>query len=382
MLAGHRATHGDAGFQNLGAKEFAAAQLVRVVRIKQDEGVQIAVTRMKDVGAAQLVFLLHLGNRQQDVGQALAWDGAVHAHVVRADTATGGEGVFAPAPKAQTLGLALADRNGSSAVLAQDLAHAHDFFFYFLGRAIALAQQYGCCVQVVTGVDKGFHGSGHGLVHHFQTGRDDACGDDGGDRVTGFAHIFKAGHDAARQLRFGHQLDKHLQRDGQHAFAAHSQAEQVVAWRVQRFAAKGDGLALGGKAAHLQDIVQRQAVFEAMHAARVFGHVAAYGAGDLAAGVRRVIQAVGLCRFADGQIAHATLHPGSARQRVHLEDFVELSQRQRDAQGMRHSAARQAGARPARHHRHAQRMAAAQHRLHLRLCLGQGHDQRTLAVGG
>ena len=230
-------------------------------------------------------------------------------------------------------------------------------------------------------MDKGFHSSGHGLVHHFQTGRDDACGDDGGDCVTGFAHIIKAGHDAARQLRFGHQLHQHFDSDRQHAFATHGQAKQIVAWRIQRLAAESDGLALRGKAAHLQDVVQRQAVFEAMHAARVFGHVAAYGAGDLAARVRRVIQAQRRRRFANGQVAHAALHPGGARQRVHFQNFVELSQRQGNAQRMRHSATGQAGARPARHHRHAQRMAAAQHRLHLRFGLGQGDHQRALAVG-
>ena len=382
VLAGDGAAHGDAGLQNVGAKQLAAAQLVGVVGVKQNQRVQIAIARVKHIGTAQLVFLFHLRNRQQDVGQALARNGAVHAHVVRADAATGGECVFAATPKAQALGLALAHRNRGSAMAAQHRAHAGNFFFHFLGRAVAFAQQDGGGVQVVAGMDKVFHRSGHGLVHHFQARGDDARRNHGGHRVPGFAHIVKAGHDAARQLWLGHQFHKHFDSDRQHAFATHRQAKQIVAWRIQRLAAESDGLALRGKTAHLQDVVQRQAVFEAMHAAGVFSHVAANRAGDLAAGVGRVIQAQRRRRFANGQVAHAALHPGGARQRVHFQNFVELGQRQGDATGMRHRPPRQAGARPARHHRHAQRMAAAQHRLHLRLGLGQGNHQGALTVGG
>ncbi|MPM48500.1 hypothetical protein SDC9_95225 [bioreactor metagenome] len=49
---------------------------------------------------------------------------------------------------------------------------------------------------------------------------------------------------------------------------------------------------------------------------------------------------------------------------------------------MRHGAARQPGARAARDHRHVQRMAGAQHGLHLGFRFRQGHDQRALAIGG
>jgi hypothetical protein len=60
VLAGHGAAHGHAGFQDVGAKQLAAVQLVRVVRIEQDQRVQVAVARVEHVGAAQLVLLLHL----------------------------------------------------------------------------------------------------------------------------------------------------------------------------------------------------------------------------------------------------------------------------------------------------------------------------------
>ena len=83
-----------------------------------------------------------------------------------------------------------------------------------------------------------------------------------------------------------------------------------------------------------------------------------------------------------GQIAHAALHLCRARQRVDLENAVELGQRQRHATLVRHGTARQPSARPARHHRHAQAVAGFQHLLNLFVTLGQGHHQGPLAVGG
>ena len=229
MLARHRAAHGDAGFHDVGTEQLGAVQLVRVVRIEQDQRVQVAVTRVKHVAAAEAILVLHLANRQQDVGQALARDGAVHAHVVRADAPAGRKGILAPAPEAQALGLVLADGNGGGTSRAQHLAHAADFLFHLLRRAIAFAQQDGGGIQVVASMDKVLHGGSHGLVHHFQPGRDDACGDHVGHGFAGLSHIGKAGHDAARQLRLGNQLDGDVHHHRQHAFAADGQAEQVIA---------------------------------------------------------------------------------------------------------------------------------------------------------
>ena len=128
--------------------------------------------------------------------------------------------------------------------------------------------------------------------------------------------------------------------------------------------------------------MQRQSVFKAVHATRVLGHVAAYGAGDLAGRVRRVIQAQGCGGLADSQVAHTALHHGRAAAFVQFEDFVELGQRQGHAQGVWHGTAGQAGACAARHHGHVHRKTDLQDGCHLCLGLRQGYDQWALAVGG
>jgi len=382
VLAGDRAAHRDAGLQDVGAELLAPVQLVGIVGIEQDQRMQVAVAGMEHVGAPQPVLLLHLLDRQQDVRQPLARDGRVHAHVVGADAAGGGERVLAAAPEPQALGLVPAHGDGGGACVAQHLAHAADLFFDFLRHAIALAQQDGFGREVVSGMDEVLDRRRHRLVHHLQAGRDDAVRDDRGHRVAGFAQVVEAGHDAARQLGLGHQLHGDFGGHGEHALAAHQHAEQVVARRIERLAADLHRLALRGEAAHLQHVVEREPVLQAVHAARVLGHVAADGAGDLAGGIGRVVQALRRGCLADRQVAHAALHAGRSAHAVDGEDAVELCQRQRHAQAVRHGAARQAGARTACHHRDPQFMAGAQHALHLGLGLRQCHGQRTLAVSG
>ena len=133
---------------------------------------------------------------------------------------------------------------------------------------------------------------------------------------------------------------------------------------------------------HLEHVVHREPVFQAVHAARVLGHVAADGAGDLAAGIGRVVKVVRCRRLADGQVAHTALHHGRAAFGVHFQNAVELGQRQRHAHGVGHGAAREARARTARHHGHLQLVAGAQHGLHFVVRFGRAHHQRALAVGG
>ena len=91
---------------------------------------------------------------------------------------------------------------------------------------------------------KVFHRRNHGFVHHLQARWNDARGNHPGDGLAGFAHVVKAGHDAARQLRLRHQFDEHFKRHRQHAFAAHHHAHQIVAGCIQRLSAQSQRFAL------------------------------------------------------------------------------------------------------------------------------------------
>ena len=82
-----------------------------------------------------------------------------------------------------------------------------------------------------------------------------------------------------------------------------------------------------------------------MYAAGFLGDVAADRAGDLAARVRRVVQAV-RGGHADREVRYAGLDARDAGQRVDVEDPVELREDSRQASLVRQRAARQPRAAP------------------------------------
>ena len=132
------------------------------------------------------------------------------------------------------------------------------------------------------------------------------------------------------------------------AFRAGHQAEQVVAVGVEMLAAEADHVAVGQDQLQAQHVVGGEAVFQAVHAARVLGDVAADGAGDLRGGVGGVVEALVLDGLGDAEIGDAGLGGDGAVLVVDVEDAVELAQAQDDAVGERQGAAGERGAGAAR----------------------------------
>ena len=98
-----------------------------------------------------------------------------------------------------------------------------------------------------------------------------------------------------------------------------------------------------------EQVVGGEAVLQAVHAAGVLRDVAADRAGDLRAGIGRVVEALVLDRLGDAEIGDARLHAGAAVGIVDLEHAVELGHAEQDRVAHRHRAARQRGAGAARH---------------------------------
>ena len=160
------------------------------------------------------------------------------------------------------------------------------------------------------------------------------------------------------------------------------QAEEVVAGAVQVPAAEAHHLAVDHHHLDAQDIVGGEAVFQAVHAARVLRDVAADRAGDLAGGIGRVIHAAVGDRIADGEVGDAWLHHGAAVVLVDLQNAVELAEAEQDTVLKRQRAARQGRSRAARHHADLLLAAIFQDSGDLFHGLRQHHHHGHLPVGG
>ena len=107
MLAGQHAADRNAEFQNIRAAGLGLFRVAGLIGVIEDQGVQIAIAGMEDIGDAQAVpggNFLHLAQHQT---QLVARNGAVHAQIIRANRRHCRKGVFAPGPELQPLLLAL-----------------------------------------------------------------------------------------------------------------------------------------------------------------------------------------------------------------------------------------------------------------------------------
>ena len=68
MLAGDRTAFVDTQPENVGTKLLGFFQVARLVGIIQDQRMQVAVTGMENVGAAQAIVLRQLGDPAQHFG--------------------------------------------------------------------------------------------------------------------------------------------------------------------------------------------------------------------------------------------------------------------------------------------------------------------------
>src|SRR5512134_3978984 len=193
VLAGDRAADLDALLEHLAGELLGAMQLVRVVRVEQDQRVQVAVAGVEDVRAAQAVLALQFGDELQHRAEARARNRAVHAVVVGRDAAHRRERGLPAGPEPAALGFARRDAKPGRAGAAQHAAHARDLLLDLLRGAVRFAEEDRGRVEVVAGADELLDRARHRLVHHLEAGRDDAGADHRGHRVARLLDVVERG---------------------------------------------------------------------------------------------------------------------------------------------------------------------------------------------
>ncbi len=124
---------------------------------------------------------------------------------------------------------------------------------------------------------------------------------------------------------------------------------KIVALRIEIVAAEFDDLAIHQHHLDFQDVVGRDAVFEAMRAAGVHGDVAADGAGELARRIGRIEEARVSHRVRNGEVGDARLHGRRAVVKIDVENPVHARQADHNRVTSGQRAARQRRAGAARH---------------------------------
>ena len=219
-------------------------------------------------------------------------------------------------------------------------------------------------------------------VHHLDRGRQDPGGDDRGHGLAGRVGRAERRQLRRHRLRLAEDAQRDLGRDPERPLGADEGAEQVGAVRVERLAAELDDLAVGEHDGQARDVVDGEAVLEAVRAARVLGHVAADRADLLARRIGRVEEPVRRDGARDVEVRDARLDDDPLRREIDLEDPLHPRERDDDPLGDRKRAAREAGAGSAGDERHAFARADPDDALHLGGRAGEDDELRRGAPAG
>ena len=248
--------------------------------------------------------------------------------------------------------------------------------------AIEFDDQQSLDIERVADIDESLGGVDRRPVHHLHPTRNDAGSDHRGNAIAGILGRGEPDQQRARRRRLRQDTHRDLGHDPQQPLGTGHHAQQIVAFGVEMLAAEPDDLAIHQHQLDAEDVVGGQPVFEAMHAAGIFGDIAADRAGDLARRIGRVIKAGMLDRLGQCQIGHPGLSHHAAIVVIDLEDAVELGHAEQYAVGQRQCPARKRGAGAARHHLDADLLAIAQDRRDLFDPRREHHDQWQLAISG
>src|SRR5262245_21880347 len=120
VLAGHRATHGNARAQELLVRRLRALELIGYAIVVEDERVEVAIARVEDVRDLDAVTGANGKELAHDLRQSRARDYGVLQEIGRRQPADGPRGLLAPLPEERALGVVRRDTDLQGAPLPAD----------------------------------------------------------------------------------------------------------------------------------------------------------------------------------------------------------------------------------------------------------------------
>ena len=244
VLTGEHAADLDAKTQDVGTKLLRFLQFPRCIGVIEDQGMQVAVAGMEDIGDAKSVFGRQLTDAAQDLGQAATRDAAIHAVIVRSNAADGRKGVLAAGPKALALFLVLADLGGDDAGVAGNPFDDFDQVADLDLGPVQFDDQQGLDVEGIAGMDKLLGSVDRRFVHHLHAAGDDPGTDDRTDAIPRRLAGGEPEKQGACRLRLLKDTQGHFGNDPEQALGSGDQAQKIVPFAVQVLAAKTDFLAV------------------------------------------------------------------------------------------------------------------------------------------
>ena len=205
MLACDRPARLDTAGQDFATGCHDAVEDARLAHVEQDHRMQIAITRVEQVGDRQVVALADLDHLGQDLGQPRARYHRVVQIVIRRDAAHRAGGTLARRPEACAFLGGRRQTNFERTGSAADLVDDGRLAVHLLDQAVYLDEQHRACFGRIAGLERGFNSRNGEPIHHLERRRHQAAADQVGDRRACRLDRRKQGHGRAHRLWQRHQ---------------------------------------------------------------------------------------------------------------------------------------------------------------------------------
>ena len=380
VLTGNATASIHADLEDFRPAGFDLIQHTGLMAVVHDQRVHVAVAGVKDIGDFEPETIADGVNLLQHFGKLCHWNCAIHAQVIRRYLAHSTKGTFPAFPDVFCRCEILGHANGNRAMIAGHALNKRKFFDDFRLTAFNFDDQQCLSLNGVTCTRKFLTSENCRTIHKFDGNRRAARGHDGGDTRSGVQSRIKTSQQGARGLRLFHQPYSYFCHHTQLTFRTNNHAQQVIAGQVKGLTADIDDFAFHRYEFDAEDMIGGHAVFQAMRPARVHGHVAANGAGNLAAGIWCIKQAQIIDGDGDIFVGHTSLNQGGFVFRVHVQNFVHLGQPKHDRIELWQRTTGKRRPCPPRHDRYTIVVAVLKHRGDMLGRLGQRNQHRYGAV--
>src|SRR5215207_334199 len=346
------------------------------VVVVEDEGMQITVAGVEDVGDAHPTLLAEVGDLLEYLPEFGARDNGGLDVVVVGDAAHRRERSLATLPEERPLGVVRGHPYLRGVVLLADLQGLFELALNLGLGTVELDDQDGPGLGEAR-VDRGLDRLYAQGIHHLYGGRDNTRADYSRDRTASLLRVLECREQGSDRLGLAHDPQGDLGSYPQSTLGADERTEELVAGRVGGLAAADvDHRAVGEDDLGAHDVVRGEAVFEAVNAAAVLREVPANGGDDLARRVGGAVVAVVGRLLRDPDVDDAGLDDNPLVRDAHNEDLAHPGENDEDPRLYRQSPAGEPRARAPRHERDALVVARPDDPLHLLRGLGQNHELR------
>jgi len=349
VLAGERAANFDAIANDFVGGGDGAFEVRRIARIVEDDGMEVAVTGMKNVADLKTVGFGNFGDAAESLRELGARDHAVENVIAGSEASEGAEGVFAALPEKFALASVACDAHFARVMREAHFVDGGGLRGDGFGETFELDEQNSGAVARESSVHVVFNGVESPAIDHFAGGGSDGAGGDFGDGARGVVEIVENGEQSFYGFGLARKFHGDFGDEGQRALGTDEQAAKIVTGRIAVSAADAYDFSIGEDEFERDNVIGGDAVRKRVRAASVFGNVAADGAGFLAGRIRSVIEAVVFDGASDIEIDDAGLHGGALIFEVDSENFVHVRKCEHDAAGTSERAAGKAGAGAASH---------------------------------